>query len=184
MKLLLVLLLVGCSTAPVTGRKQIKLLPESTMRSQASSAYRDILRKAHVDRSSSKARTLKRIGRRIQAAVEAYFRSQGEPEVVKGYNWEFSLIKSKELNAWAMPGGKVAFYTGILDVCQNDAGIAVVMGHEIAHAIAGHGNENVSRGLLAQGVLLGADMSLKKKNKITRQAVLAAAGVGAFLILN
>lgn len=122
---------------------------------------------------------VKRTGARIKDAVERYFASQGMSGRLSSYKWEFSLVEDKEINAWCMPGGKVVVYTGILPVAQGEAGLAVVMGHEIAHAIAEHGNERMSQGLLAQfGGMALAD-ALAAQPAATKQLWMTAYGVGA-----
>jgi predicted Zn-dependent protease len=121
------------------------------------------------------------VGKNIQLAVEEYFKMNNMPEKLEGYEWEFNLVESKEVNAWCMPGGKVVFYTGILPVTQNEGGLAVVMGHEIAHAIAGHGNERMSQVLVAQLGGMALSEALDNKPEETRQLWMMAFGAGAQL---
>ena len=108
---------------------------------------------------------MKEVGQRIASAVETYLKSQGMESLVKDYNWEFNLVKSPELNAWCMPGGKVVVYEGILPVCKDDNGLAVVMGHEIAHAVARHGNERMSQQLMVQAGSAAAAYALRINRK-------------------
>lgn len=122
---------------------------------------------------------IKRCGARIQKAVESYFASQNQSKQLEGYEWEFNLVESDDVNAWCMPGGKVVFYTGILPVCKDETGIAVVMGHEVAHAVARHGNERMSQGLLAQFGGATLDAALAKNSAGTKQLAAAAFGIGA-----
>ena len=182
--ILFLLFLSACSSAPITGRKQLKLMPESTLRSQSAVAYKEVLAKSKIENHSEDARRVKRVGQRIKAAVESYFKSQGKSEIIKNYQWEFNLINENTVNAWAMAGGKVAFYNGIMPICETDAGVAVVMGHEIAHAIAGHSNEGISRALIQQFSLVALDAALSKiTKKNVKDAVLASVGVGSSLLL-
>jgi len=123
--------------------------------------------------------TVKRVGARIQDAVERYLATNGMSSRLADYKWEFNLVEDKAVNAWCMPGGKVVVYTGILPVTQGEAGLAVVMGHEIAHAIAEHGNERMSQGLLAQFGGMALAEALSEKPAATQQLWMAVYGVGA-----
>lgn len=149
-----VLFVVGCSTNAITGRKQLKLLPEGDLQNMAKTEYQSFLTQNKIVNTtvSKDAEMVTRVGKRIAAAITDYYTQQGKGAVLEGYQWEFNLVNSNEVNAWCMPGGKVVVYTGILPVTQNEAGLAVVMGHEIAHAIAQHGNERMSQQMLAQGL--------------------------------
>ncbi|PWT99539.1 MAG: peptidase M48 [Bacteroidetes bacterium] len=145
---------ISCTKNAVTGRNQLHLLPESELQTEAKSQYATFLSQNKVvSKTVSKdAEMVSRVGSRIATAITNYYNSQGKGDVIKGYQWEFNLVDSKEINAWCMPGGKVVVYTGLLPVTQNEAALAVVMGHEIAHAIAQHGNERMSQELIAQGI--------------------------------
>jgi predicted Zn-dependent protease len=144
----------ACSTNAVTGRKQLALFGEETLQQQALTEYQSFLSKNKVLSTSSNkdAEMVKRAGTRISRAITDYYTQKGLGPELNGYKWEFNLIDSKEVNAWCMPGGKVVVYTGLLNVTQNEAALAVVMGHEITHAVAHHGNERMSQGALAQGL--------------------------------
>ncbi|MGB4845932.1 MAG: M48 family metallopeptidase [Ferruginibacter sp.] len=145
---------VACSTNSITGRKQLALFGEQTLQQQALTEYQSFLSQNKVVNSSSNrdAEMVKRVGNRISKAITDYYTQKGLANELNGYKWEFNLIDSKEVNAWCMPGGKVVVYTGLLDITQNEAALAVVMGHEITHAVAHHGNERMSQGALAQGL--------------------------------
>lgn len=145
---------VACSKNAVTGRKQLKLFGEATLQEQAMTAYKSFLSENKVLSSNvnKDAEMVKRIGTRISKAITDYYTQKGLGSELNGYKWEFNLIDSKEVNAWCMPGGKVVVYSGLLNVTQNEAALAVVMGHEIAHAVTHHGNERMSQGALAQGL--------------------------------
>lgn len=169
----------ACSKAPVSGRNQLIIIPASELRSMSYEQYDQVLAESKLSSDSAQVRRVRRVGTRIQHAVETYFAEQGKSDVLKGYEWEFNLIDSKEMNAWCMPGGKVAFYTGILPVCENDSGIAVVMGHEIAHAVADHGAERMSHGLLAQMGGMALEAALASEPQTTKALFMGAFGLGA-----
>ncbi len=175
----LLMFMVACATVPITGRKQLNLLPSSTLNSMAFQQYSEILASSRLSDDSVKVQMINRVGHRIKDAVNSYMIQNGQPDALLGYRWEFNLIDDSLVNAWCMPGGKVAFYTGILPVTQNETGVAVVMGHEIAHAIANHGNERMSQGLLATMGNIALSEALKNKPKETQQLFMAAYGVGA-----
>ncbi len=153
-------LIAGCTTNAITGRSQLSLVSEATLQQEAVSQYRSFLSENKVISSSvsKDAEMVKRVGSRIAAAVTKYYNAKGASAELAGYNWEFNLIDNKEVNAWAMPGGKVVVYTGLLPVAQNEAALAIVMGHEITHAVAHHGQERMSQALLAQGIGIGGDL--------------------------
>ena len=173
------LLIAACSTVPLTGRKQLNLIPSSQMLSMSYQEYGTFLKSNKVSADAQATAMVKRIGGRIQGAVERYFKQKRIESSLAGYQWEFNLVEDKQVNAWCMPGGKVVVYTGILPVTQTEAGLAVVMGHEIAHAVAEHGNERMSQGLLAQLGGIGLDVALKDKPQQTRELWQGAFGLGA-----
>jgi predicted Zn-dependent protease len=171
---------VACSTVPITGRKQMNLLPESQLMGMALTSYGQFLsQNPAMPASNPQAAQVKEVGDRIARAATKYLRAKGVGDRVAGFKWEFNLVQSNEVNAWCMPGGKVVFYTGILPITQNIDGLAVVMGHEVAHAIARHGNERMSQGLLAQGGGMALDVALSQKPELTRQLFSQAYGLGA-----
>jgi predicted Zn-dependent protease len=142
-------------------------------------SYEKFLKEHKVVTGTRDAATVKRAGQRIQRAVEDYFASQGMAGQLKGYAWEFNLIDEKTVNAFCMPGGKVAVYTGILSLTGDETGLAVVMGHEVAHAVARHGDERLSQGLLVQMGGLALSVALSEKPSETQDLYMAAYGVGA-----
>jgi predicted Zn-dependent protease len=146
--------LVACSRNSITGRNQLAILPESELRSMAAQEYQQFLTQNKVvSASSSKdAEMVRRVGTRLVTAINRYYSQKGLTKELEGYQWEYNLVDSKDINAWAMPGGKIVVYTGLLPVTQNEAALAVVLGHEITHALAHHGNERMSQALVAQGV--------------------------------
>lgn len=155
---LLSLVLISCVTNPVTGRSSVQIANNSEISTMAAQEYKTTLSKAKVITGTADANRVKTVGNRIKMAAEKYYASIGRQSDLANYNWEFNLIQENQLNAWCMPGGKVAVYTGILPVTKDDDGLAVVMGHEVSHALAGHGNERISQAMLAQygGSLLGS----------------------------
>jgi len=149
-----VIFINACTTNAVTGRSQLSLISESALQEEAVSQYRTFLsqNKVITNTGSRDAEMVKRVGNRIAAAITQYYTSQGKGSVLEGYNWEFNLVDNKDVNAWCMPGGKVVVYTGLFTVAQNEAQLAIVLGHEITHAVANHGQERISQAMLAQGL--------------------------------
>jgi predicted Zn-dependent protease len=141
--------------------------------------YNDFLKKHEVITGTTEAQMVGRAGRRIQRAVERYFSEQNISDHLAGYQWEFNLVKDDAVNAWCMPGGKVVVYTGILPVAAGEDGLAVVMGHEISHAIARHGNERMSQGLVTQMGGMALSVALAEKSKETHDLFMTAFGVGS-----
>ncbi len=171
---------VACATVPLTGRKQMNLLPESQLVGMSLTSYGQFLaQNPPLPMSNAQAAQVKEVGEKIARAATKYLRAKGVGDRVAGFKWEFNLVQSNEVNAWCMPGGKVVFYTGILPITQNVDGIAVVMGHEVAHAIARHGNERMSQGLLVQAGGMALDIALSQKPELTRQLFAQAYGLGA-----
>ncbi len=173
------LLILSCSKVPITDRKQMNLLPESQMMSMSLSNYRDFLSKnPAAPASNPDAIMVKNIGNKISSAVTQYMKLNGQAKRVEGYQWEFNLVNSKEINAWCMPGGKVVVYTGLLPVTKDETSLAFVMGHEIGHAVARHGNERMSQMLLTAMGGIALDVALSQKPEQTRALFLSAYGVG------
>jgi predicted Zn-dependent protease len=170
---------VTCTKAPLTGRNQLNLIPSDQMLSMSFSQYDQFLQENKLSQDAEATAMVKRVGMRIQGAVETYFRQNGMAARLNGYAWEFNLVESDQINAWCMPGGKVVVYEGILPVCNGEAGLAVVMGHEIAHAVAEHGNERMSQGLLAQGGAVLLSKALEEKPESTQNLWMTAFGLGA-----
>ncbi len=157
--IVLITIMAACATVPLTGRRQLSLANSEAIQQEASQAYREFLSdpKTVVVRSGSEVTRVKNVGARIARAVETYLNQNGYANQYN-FQWEFNLIQSKDINAWCMPGGKVAVYTGLMPVAQTDAGLATVMSHEIAHAIARHAEERYSQmmGAQALGGIVGA----------------------------
>ena len=154
LSLILSLSWIACTKNAVTGRNQLSLIPEAQLQQMAVSEYQSFLSNNKVVSSSNNkdAEMVKRVGSRIASAITSYYTKKGNAELMNGYKWEFNLVDNKDVNAWCMPGGKVVVYTGLLPIAQNEAALAIVLGHEITHAVAGHGNERMSQGMVAQGL--------------------------------
>jgi predicted Zn-dependent protease len=180
-----IFLISACQEVPVTGRRQLALVPSSQMLSMSAGSYNDFLKENNqkVLKGTKDSEMISRVGTRVKFAVEEYMKEKGLGSRLEGFNWEFNLIDDETMNAWAMPGGKVVFYTGILPVCKSETGIAVVMGHEVAHAIAEHGNERMTQQLAIQGLLTTGNVAvaLEKNPKQSHSMLLQAFGVGSQL---
>jgi predicted Zn-dependent protease len=173
------LFLAACATVPITGRRQLSLISDSEMNAMSFTEYDKVLAESKLSKDATATAQVKRVGAKIQGAVEKYFQQQGQSQQLAGYEWEFSLIESDEANAWCMPGGKVAFYTGILPFTRDDTGLAVVMGHEVAHAIAHHGGERMSQQMALQLGGLALSEAVSSKPEQTRNLWMGAFGLGA-----
>lgn len=177
MKKLLVLavvagvLITACTTVPITGRRQLSLVSTGEMVTLGEQNYKQTLDQSKLSTNKVQVNRIKQVGSRIQKSVEEYMTQNGMAAQLQGFVWEFNLIDNDTtVNAWCMPGGKVAFYTGILPVCKDDNGIAIVMGHEIAHAIANHSGERMSQTMALQlGGQVGSIL-LSGKSQQTQQA--------------
>ncbi len=169
----------GCSTVAVTNRRQLNLIPTSNMLSMSLQQYDQFIETNKLSDDPEKTAMVKRVGGRIQKAVEDYYIENGDRDELDNYSWEFNLIEDDTVNAWCMPGGKVVVYTGILKVAADETELAVVVGHEIAHAVAKHGNERMSQGLIAQMGGVALSTALSRKPEATRQLWMTAYGLGA-----
>lgn len=180
--ILLAVYLLSCARVPITGRRQANLLPEYELISMSAAEYDNFLSMNNVaNPASADARRIRQIGERIRMSAEAYLKDHHQEDRFAGFQWDFNLVNDPTVNAWCMPGGKVVFYTGILPICESDAGIAVVMGHEIAHAIARHGNERMSQGLMAQFGLTVLAAATEQNATLTRDIFLQSVGIGTQL---
>ena len=160
----------GCSTAPITDRRQLKIIPESKLNAQAARIYEKVKEKEKMSDDLKSLNEIKDIGKKIEESISEYFYRANIDDPTKNFDWEYILIDNKKIkNAWCMPGGKIAIYTGILDVTKNTDGLAAVMGHEIAHAVAKHSVERASRGaLLNTGTQLFDILSGGKLSQVNR----------------
>lgn len=175
----------SCVTNAITGRSQLSLVSDGELQSMSLTQYKQFLSSNKViPLGNSNAEMVRRVGLAVAAAIAKYDRDKGLPNITANYNWEFNLVDNKEVNAWCMPGGKVVVYTGILPVTQNETALAIVLGHEIAHAVLTHGKERMSDQLAAQGLgelgsaVLGTD---KKAVNIFNQIYGVSAEYGALL---
>lgn len=169
---LLSAMMVACTTNPITGRKSLQLANNQEISAMALQQYRQTLSSAKVIKSTTQAKSVQNVGLRIKNAANNYYRGIGREADLANYQWEFNLIDDKQINAWCMPGGKVAVYSGIMPITKTDTGLAVVLGHEISHAIAGHGNERISQAMIAEygGAILGSTISNGQMAAIFQQA--------------
>jgi len=179
--LLMTGIIVSCSTNALTGKSQFTLLPESQLQSMASQEYVQFLSSNKVVAASANkdAEMVRRVGQRITSAVDAYYREKGITDKLEGFKWEYNLVNDAAVNAWCMPGGKIVVYTGLLPITQNEAALAVVMGHEVSHALLQHGNQRMSQQMGAQAVQAGLQVALANKSAETQNLFMSAYGLGA-----
>lgn len=168
----------ACATAPLTGRKQLKLLSASDIHQMSFQAYNEMLAQQKVIKGTKDAETVSKVGLRIKDAVEKYLAQNNLSHLVQGFQWEFNLVEEKSANASCMPGGKVIFHTGIMPICASETGVGVVMGHEVAHAVASHGNERMSQAMLAQTGLSFGAAAMGENPTLTKQLLFQAVGLG------
>ncbi|MCO5232643.1 MAG: M48 family metallopeptidase [Chitinophagales bacterium] len=182
--LLISAIVYACSQVPVTGRKQINLVADSEMNAMSLASYKEFLteNKSKVLTSGPQVDIVKKVGNKTALAVEQYMKDNKMESAIKNFQWEFNVVQDNTVNAWCMPGGKVVVYTGILNVAKTEAELAVVIGHEIAHAVAKHGSERMSQGLLQEfgGAVLS--QALAQKSELTQNLFMTAYGVGSNLL--
>ncbi|MFO7898593.1 MAG: M48 family metallopeptidase, partial [Planctomycetota bacterium] len=171
--LLLLLGLASCAEVPLTGRKQLAILSVGQMSSMSAEQYNKFLNENEVVTGTAEATMVQGVGARIQAAVERYFEERGQSHYLKDFDWRFELVKSDTVNAWCMPGGRVVVYTGMLPVAQDETGLAVVIGHEVSHAVARHGRERMSQNLVVVAGTIVLNEALSEKPEETRTLFLA-----------
>ncbi len=174
----LLLTLPGCSQIEITGRKQFNLVPDSMMNSMSFQNYGEFLAQHKLSTNVEQTQMVKLCGSRIQQAVEQYCIDKGLQNRLAGYQWEFNLVEDPNVNAWCMPGGKVVVYTGLLPVTETEAGLAVVMGHEVAHAFAKHGAERMTQGLIVEMGSMALSKALEEKPEQTKNLFMASYGIG------
>lgn len=175
----LLLLIISCAKNPFTGKNTMAFVPNSQIFPMAFQQYDQFLSENKVVKGTTDAKRIENIGLKIKTAAERYLTANGNASYLKDYQWEYNLVNDPTVNAWCMPGGKIVFYTGILPVCKDDAGIAAVMGHEVAHALANHGQQRMSAGLLQQIGQVGAAVAVGNKSPETQALVMQAYGVGS-----
>jgi predicted Zn-dependent protease len=179
--LLVAFVFISCAENIVTGRKQLSLVSETELQSMAKQEYQTFLTANKVVNASTNkdAEMVRRVGSRIAAAIKTYYDSKGQASILEGYQWEFNLVDNKDVNAWCMPGGKVVVYTGLLPITRNEAALAVVIGHEIAHAVAQHGSERMSQALLQQLGGVALQVAVSSKPAETQNLFMTAYGIGS-----
>lgn len=178
------LIAVSCKTVPVTGRKQINLVPDAIITAISLTEYDSVIKYSPtLTQADARAQTVTTVGTRIQHAVETYMQQNNFSKDLKNFKWEYNTIDQATINAWCMPGGKVVVYTGLLPYTQNENALAIVLGHEIAHAIARHGNERLSQGLLINLGGMVLQEALKEKKAETQALFLGLYMVGSNLAL-
>lgn len=161
--------MIACSKNAITGRNQLALLSETELRSMAAQEYRQFLGQNKVVSASSSrdAEMVRRVGQRLANAITTYYKGKNMSAELEGFAWEYNLVDENQVNAWAMPGGKIVVYTGLLPVTQNEAALAVVLGHEITHALAKHGNERMSQTMLAQGIQVAGGILTSSNERVS-----------------
>ncbi|MCG6974545.1 MAG: M48 family metallopeptidase [Desulfobacterales bacterium] len=173
------LVFIGCAEVPITGRGSLHLVPDSELMTMSLKEYRQVIDNNKLSTDPDKVRMVRKVGNRISKAAEAFLADMGRKDQIRNYQWEFNLIQDdKVVNAWVMPGGKAAVYTGILPYTKDENGLAVVLGHEVGHAIAEHGNERMSQALLANMGAVALSAALAQKPDQTRQLFMTVYGVG------
>ena len=170
------LLVTSCATVSLTGRKQLNLVPDSEMLAMSQQQYTQFLSENKAGANATQNTLVQQVGKKIQAAVEESAKETNRTKELEGYAWEFNVVESDQVNAWCLPGGKVVFYTGILPVCKDETGIAVVMGHEVAHAVAKHGSERMSQQMLLQLGGTALSTAIKTHPTETQQLWMGKAG--------
>jgi predicted Zn-dependent protease len=174
------ILIAACATVPITERKSLHLVPDSELLSLSLQQYQEVLQQSNLSDDPRKTAMVRKVGNDIAGAAEAFLREKGLQDEIRNYAWEFNLIQDDQtVNAWVMPGGKAAVYTGILPYTRDETGLAVVLGHEVAHALAEHGNERMSQALLTQMGGLALSVALSSQPKETQALAMAAFGAGA-----
>ena len=170
------LLIMACATNPFTGKSTLALVGNNEIFPSAFQQYKQFLSESKIVTGTADAKKIETIGTKIKVAAEKWLGANGQSNYLDGYQWEYKLIESKDVNAWCMPGGKIVFYTGILPICKTDGGIACVMGHEVSHALANHGQQRMSAGLLQQLGGAGVAMATGSKSQETQQLAMTAYG--------
>jgi len=173
------LVFLSCATNPFTGNKTLALVPNSQIFPTSFAQYNQFLSENKVIKSTANAEMITRVGQRIASAAERWLDANGYKGYLKDYKWEYNLVDDKTVNAWCMPGGKIVFYTGILPIAENETAIAAIMGHEVAHALANHGQQRMSSGVLQQIGAVGVGVATSGKSTEAQQAWMQAYGVGS-----
>lgn len=171
------LLFLSCATNPFTGKKTMALVPNDQLFPTAFAQYDEFLSENKVIKGTKDSEMITRVGQRIAVAAERWLNANGHQGYLKDYKWDYNLVDDKTVNAWCMPGGKIVFYTGILPIAAGETGVAAIMGHEVAHALANHGQQRMSAGLLQQGVAIAGNIAIKDEK--SRNAFNQYYGIGS-----
>jgi len=171
-----IILVMSCAKNPFTGKSTLALVSNSEILPSAFQQYNQFLSENKVVTGTTDAKRVENVGMKIKTAAERWLNANGHSNYLEGYAWEYKLVESKEVNAWCMPGGKIVFYTGIMPICKDDAGMAAVMGHEVAHALANHGQQRMSAGVLQQVGAVGVGLATGNKSQETQQLAMTAYG--------
>lgn len=169
----------GCGSVPVTGRKQMLLVSDQEVLTLSLQEYDTFIKSASLSSNKTNTAMVQRVGRNIANAVETYLRNNGYESELANYSWEFNLVKSNEVNAFCMPGGKIVVYEGILPITQNETGLAVVLGHEVAHAVARHANERMSQQVVAQYGSSAVGLALNGESETVKTIASSVYGLGS-----
>ncbi len=172
-----IVLFLSCATNPFTGKKTLAFVPNSQLFPSAFAQYNQFLGANKVVTGTKDAEMIARVGQRIAVAAERWLNANGNQGYLKDYKWEYNLVDDKSVNAWAMPGGKIVFYTGILPIAQNETGVAAIMGHEVAHALANHGQQRMSAAYIQQGLAVAGNIAIKDQK--TRNIFNQSYGIGS-----
>ncbi|KJD33049.1 peptidase M48 [Tamlana nanhaiensis] len=165
LSLAVVLVIISCATNPFTGKQTLAFVSNDQLFPSAFAQYNQVLGENKVVKGTANAEMITRVGQRIAVAAERYLNANGYEGYLNDYKWEYSLIESDQVNAWCMPGGKIAFYTGILPIADNETGIAAIMGHEVAHALANHGQQRMSAAYIQQGLAVAGNVALANNDQ-------------------
>jgi len=178
---LTVILVCACKTSPFTGKKTLNFVSNDTLFPTAFAQYDQFLSENNVLTGTAQANMVKNVGAKIAVAADRYLTAKGFPGYLQDYKWEYNLVQDDAVNAWAMPGGKIVVYTGILPITQSEKGLAMVMGHELAHALADHGAQRLSAAQVQQGVGLGVAVAASGQTADTQQQIMQYYGIGSTL---
>lgn len=169
--------ITACATNPFTGKKTMALVPNSQLFPTAFAQYNQFLTENKIVKGTKDAEMITRVGQRIAVASERWLDANGHQGYLKDYKWEYNLVDDKTMNAWCMPGGKIVFYTGILPIANGETGVAAIMGHEVAHALANHGQQRMSAAYVQQGVAIAGNIAIKDEQ--SRNAFNQYYGIGS-----
>ncbi|MEQ3665485.1 M48 family metallopeptidase [Olleya sp.] len=181
---LTLVMFLSCSINPFTGKKTLAFVSNAELFPTAFAQYNQVLTESKVETGTTRAEMIKRVGQRISVAAERWLNANGQQGYLNDYKWEYNLIEEDVVNAWCMPGGKIVFYTGILPVAENESAIAAIMGHEVAHALANHGQQRMSAGMIQQGLGVVGNVALANDEKtlgIFNQSYGIVSNVGGML---